>query len=243
MGTLKQKLDYLKQTKEEIKNAIVSRGLTINNEDTFRSYASMIRSIPTDFVVPEGMKFGGSTLVDAQYMDISKLTNTQEMFQMCTYLKNVPLLDFSNVVEMGDMFNGCASLEELPPLNTAKATIMVGAFSNCPLLKKIGGLDFSSIELFNHIFDGSPKIAFLNIKNLGKSEKTDSYDFSMLPDWGDDTIVPGSRQSLNDTLLNNSFNRKEANYSTVTISLNEKVYNSLHDNIITEIESKGYTIM
>ena len=45
MGTLADKLTYLQETKTAIKNAIVTKGVTINNTDTFRSYANKIREI------------------------------------------------------------------------------------------------------------------------------------------------------------------------------------------------------
>ena len=48
MGTLADKLQYLKDTKDAIKNAIVAKGVTIDNTDTFRSYADKISSISTN---------------------------------------------------------------------------------------------------------------------------------------------------------------------------------------------------
>lgn len=45
MGTLQEKLTYLNQTKQLIKNAISAKGVVISDEDTMRSYASKIESI------------------------------------------------------------------------------------------------------------------------------------------------------------------------------------------------------
>lgn len=47
MGTLTEKLDYLKETKSQIKNALVSKGQEVSSSDTFRSYASKISAIDT----------------------------------------------------------------------------------------------------------------------------------------------------------------------------------------------------
>lgn len=46
MSTIRQKLDYLNDTKYEIRQAIISRNVSIDDSDTFRSYAEKIKSIP-----------------------------------------------------------------------------------------------------------------------------------------------------------------------------------------------------
>lgn len=45
MGTLADKLQYLKDTKDAIMNAIIEKGVAITSLDTFRSYADKIKSI------------------------------------------------------------------------------------------------------------------------------------------------------------------------------------------------------
>ena len=45
MGTLLQKLEYLEQTKVDIKNALKKRGSKVTDEDTFRSYADYISNL------------------------------------------------------------------------------------------------------------------------------------------------------------------------------------------------------
>lgn len=45
MGTITDKLNYLAETKEEIKKAIIGRGQTIIDTDTFRDYATKIANI------------------------------------------------------------------------------------------------------------------------------------------------------------------------------------------------------
>ena len=45
MGSIADKLTYLQETKTAIKNAIVAKGVTIDDTDTFRSYADKIREI------------------------------------------------------------------------------------------------------------------------------------------------------------------------------------------------------
>lgn len=45
MGTLKEKLSYLSETKEAIKQALIKQQITVTDEDTFRSYADKISGI------------------------------------------------------------------------------------------------------------------------------------------------------------------------------------------------------
>lgn len=46
MGTICDKLEYLVETKQAIKDAIVSKGVSISDNDTFRSYPARIARIP-----------------------------------------------------------------------------------------------------------------------------------------------------------------------------------------------------
>ena len=48
MGTVGDKLDYLKETKEVIKTALINKGQTVNDTDTFRSYGEKIDAIKTE---------------------------------------------------------------------------------------------------------------------------------------------------------------------------------------------------
>ncbi|MEO4006948.1 BspA family leucine-rich repeat surface protein [Flavobacterium sp. CAU 1735] len=48
MGTIADKLTYLGQTKAEIRDAIIAKGVTIPEKTTFREYAGKIREISTD---------------------------------------------------------------------------------------------------------------------------------------------------------------------------------------------------
>ena len=45
MGSISDKLSYLEETKREIADAIVEKGQTVQDSDTFRSYADKIKEI------------------------------------------------------------------------------------------------------------------------------------------------------------------------------------------------------
>lgn len=48
MGTINEKLDYLETTKTKIKEAIVAKGVAVDDATTFRQYAEKITSIPQE---------------------------------------------------------------------------------------------------------------------------------------------------------------------------------------------------
>lgn len=48
MGTINEKLDYLETTKTKIKEAIVAKGVAVDDATTFRQYADKITSIPQE---------------------------------------------------------------------------------------------------------------------------------------------------------------------------------------------------
>lgn len=45
MGTLVEKLDYLEQTKKDIQQAIIAKGVEVGNDVTFRDYATKVSAI------------------------------------------------------------------------------------------------------------------------------------------------------------------------------------------------------
>lgn len=57
MGTIAEKLTYLNDTKTAIKNAVVAKGVSVSDTDTFRSYADKIGQIESGGGAP-ATKFG-----------------------------------------------------------------------------------------------------------------------------------------------------------------------------------------
>lgn len=48
MGTVADKLNYLSGTKDQIKAAIVQKGVAVPEDTPFRQYARLIKRIPTN---------------------------------------------------------------------------------------------------------------------------------------------------------------------------------------------------
>ena len=53
MGTTIEKLEYLSETKELIKQSLNNLGAEITNEDTFRSYVEKINQLAEEYPVEE----------------------------------------------------------------------------------------------------------------------------------------------------------------------------------------------
>ena len=75
MGTLKEKLSYLSETKEAIKQALIKQQVTVTDEDTFRSYADKISGI-------EGG--GGSKVISTMPASNAGSINTNNMIEICS---------------------------------------------------------------------------------------------------------------------------------------------------------------
>ena len=78
MGTTAEKLTYLNETKTAIKNAIIAKGVSVTDNDSFRSYANKIASIEggggggeTSTVSPTGLIKG--TYYDIEDFDLTTL--------------------------------------------------------------------------------------------------------------------------------------------------------------------------
>lgn len=76
MGTLKEKLSYLSETKEAIKQALIKQQVTVTDEDTFRSYADKIAGI-------EGGG-GGSKVISTMPASNAGSINTDNMIEICS---------------------------------------------------------------------------------------------------------------------------------------------------------------
>jgi hypothetical protein len=86
MGTINDKLTYLNGTKTAIKNAIVAKGVSVSDNDTFRSYATKIGNIETS----ENL----DTELNAQ--DTALSTQQSKIEELETALDNKIALDLAN---------------------------------------------------------------------------------------------------------------------------------------------------
>lgn len=144
----KDSLEILSATKYDIKNAIYEKGVEV--EGGLVTYADAIRKIKTSdvdyFKVYKGVKFGGSTIsqfpkliFEEGYIDASLL------FVGCDNITTIPQIDMTKFTNTGQMFDGCVKLGYLPPLNLPNIIRCEYMFASC------GGGEVQDIEMINSI--------------------------------------------------------------------------------------------
>ena len=221
MGTITDKLNKLAETKSAIKTAIVNKGVSISDSDTFASYANKIASIEGGsgggFVIPDGVKLGYSRVIPDN-IDTSNVTDMRNMF---TYseLYTIPLIDTSKVTNMRGMFQTCTNLDNIPLIDTSNVINMESMFYNCRRLTTIPQLDVSKVTNVSGMFTYCENLVYLKLINLGASQQITGIPLSNCTSLGDDTKVAGARQALIDTFITYSYDRATAGYSTCTVTL------------------------
>ena len=244
MWTLKEKLDYLEETKLQIKQAIIEKGIEVNDKDTFRSYVDKIREIKSsEFIMPQGMKFKDSTMTEIPMMNTNNITDMTDVFNNCNKLLTIPELNFSNVTLMSRTFYNCSSMVNIPFIDTFNVINMDNAFYGCTSLKRIESIDFRLVDTVDGIFTECNNITYLNIIGLGTSPNIYTYDFSDISKWGDANIETDARTSLLNTFQNNICDRKSHNMNEiVTLKLHKDVEKRFTQELKNSLTKKGYKI-
>jgi hypothetical protein len=156
------KLNYLNDTKELIKEALIEKGIEVSDTDTFRSYAEKISEIETgggkatlpagtvlsfyDIPASESPTGKAENVTDEMLdtffdnVDTSNMSlghiNFQNTFNNsgCTHITTVPLFDTSNIIDFSSMFKNCTSLQNVPVYNSSSVMYMSDMFYGCPNL-------------------------------------------------------------------------------------------------------------
>ena len=251
------KLQKILDTKSSIKKALQDKGLTV--DDVFSNYPDKVNSMiykiqisssnASDIIIqyPNNVDvlsckelFNNSKITEAPLFDTSNITDMSNMFYSCSKLTTVPLFNTSKVTNMSYMFFYCNYLTTVPLYDTSKVTTMSYMFYNCSKLTTISKLDMSSVTDFGSMFNDCSKLSTINILNLGKQQSVYSTLEANGTIWGQGSDE--ALQSLKDSLITNSFDRKTAGYSTMTIYLSTATKALLTDAEKAQITAKGYTI-
>ena len=253
--------------KQNIKSALIGKG--VSPTGGLSTYADAINRISTGdsgiFVVPDGMKFAGSTITQFPMVDTSNVTDMFDMFYNCTSLHTIPLLDTSNVTDMNSMFLDCTSLHTIPLLDTSNVTNMHNMFYNCHSLTTIPQLDTSNVTNVGGMFAGCTSLQSLPLLdfskvwimglffNNGESGKiTTLTDLGGFKNLGNDQILsinsgflsyaPNLTHESLMNVINNLYDRKSAGYSNANIDFGSTNLAKLSDEEKAIATNKGWTL-
>ena len=187
MGTVLDKLSYLKETKESIKNAIVEVGGQVSDEDAFSDYAHKIMNCATIKKLLDATKKTDSFFSNYSGESVdefipnpsftSSVTRMDFMFGNCTNLTSIPLMDTSSVTNMSSMFNNCKNLTSIPLMDTSSVTRMDYMFSNCTNLTSIPLMDTGSVTNMGSMFSNCTNLTSIPLMDTSSVHHMD-YMFS-----------------------------------------------------------------
>lgn len=188
-NTIYDKLEYLEDTKEQIKQAIVAKGVSVSESDTFRSYADKIGSIETggggtgDCSVSACFDDVGYTFVPvyiqegletaAQFKAAWNSENTA--IDMTGYEDSTvffPKIDTSNVTTLKNAFADTSILvfpnNDFPALNNGNNDVFTVTFRDASRLVSVdfGVIPNGTYEL-DSTFSGCTNLERLKINNTG----------------------------------------------------------------------------
>ena len=159
-NNIQDKLAYLEETKGLIKEAIIAKGGTVSDEDTFRSYADKIKTIEAGgggsiAGAPSGMKFVNSTFttVPTEILPyIEQQTDLSGIFENCENLTTVPSFDASRATSMQKMFYNCQKLQTVSQIKTLNLTTTNNMFYYCKALETVPLFDTSRVTDLSLMF-------------------------------------------------------------------------------------------
>ena len=149
---------------DENDNGVVSRTIYTNN-------------------VPTSVNFIDQTsLIELEYLDISKITNMSNMFKNCTNLVKVNTdgWDVKNATNMSNMFNNCTNLIDLDTSewNVGKVTNMSSMFNGCSSLidLSISSWNVGNVTNMSSMFNGCSSLIELSISSWNVGNVTSIAD-------------------------------------------------------------------
>ena len=151
MGTLAEKLSYLDGTKTAIKNAIIAKGVDVEDADTFRAYADKIGQIEGGGI-PEYMMYA---IVDDGATSVPTMPDAKYWLMSKVYIP-------SSVTQIGDNFVTRSAITEASGGGSG-LTFGVNAFQYCSSLVTI---DLPTATVFGgNVFSGCTSLANIGLGN------------------------------------------------------------------------------
>lgn len=171
MSDTVEKLKYLKETKKAIKNALIERGMTVSDTDTFRSYADKILEIPS----------GSSDLV--KYVTFMSWDGTEELFVMPVLVGD----DCKDPVTRGDIETPTKESTNTQNFTHSGWALSEGGSTNSLILKSIledtvvyAAFTSSTRYYTVNFYDGDTLLKTMNVEYGGTANyiaEKDGYGF------------------------------------------------------------------
>lgn len=249
--TTADRLNDLITAKEDMKSAIIEKGVT--PEGGLSTYADAIRQIEGSgsggegsIKLPDGTKFMNSTFTNVPFFDTSAITDMSQMFYNCYNLVFIPLFDTSNVTNMYYMFymgydttgGGLfprSNLISVPLFDTSNVTNMACMFCACDKLTEIPAFNTSKVQRVADMFDGCrslttiPELDFTNVDYMSGTSTGFLYGLHEL------TNVGGFRNLGYKEHLTGHIRLSSAKLTTESI---RNIFNLLYDRA-----TAGYSII
>lgn len=262
MSTIADKLQDLVTAKEDMKSALVEKGVTPTGG--LSTYADAIDTIENDDVelIPlcDGVRLANSSQIDFSMFDFSKVENFGGMFNNVRASGEIVLNNtIRKITNASGMFN-YSTITRVPFLPTEHCKNMSYMFSNTLYMSSITPLDTRNCEDMSYMFKSS-RINTIPLMDCGKvttiyymcqdcHAKIEGFkDLGKQPEL--DTVyafanVPGiSKQSILN-IIDNLYDRASAGYSIVTITFAPGTKDPENDielqNAMMEAANKGWTI-
>ena len=261
--------------KTAIAQSISNKGVECSATDKLSTFATKIDSIKTGstggtgekFVVPNGLKFGYSTVFDPELYDVSNVTDMSVMFYECSRLTSLDLSGWntSKAIYMENMFQECSRLTslDLSGWNTSKVTDIRAMFHNCSALTSLdlSGWNTSKVTDISGMFYNCSALTSIDLSGFSLISCTKAADIFRfdnnlvnlkLPDLGhnqnctslDLTFCSKLTKDSILFLFNNAFDRSAAGYTKAfTIKLNATTKALLTEDEIAIATNKGFTVV
>lgn len=180
--TITENVNQAVQDFDNIKQAIIDKGIEVPNGTPTSEYADKIGTIKSNGLdtstVTDFSNFAKNnrfTEEQLKKIDTSIGTDFGYMFDGCTSLTTItiPQLYTSKGTNFGFMFRGCSKLTTVPQLDTSNGTSFSGMVSYCSSLTTIPQLDTSIGTKFDYMFGDCRSLT--TIPQLDTSNGTNFY--------------------------------------------------------------------
>jgi len=150
--------------------------ITTNGTHDVTNYASA--NVNTKWVVPEGVKFQGTTIIPSN-IDTSQIEDMSYMFYQTT-VTSISTVNTSSATDMQYTFAYCNNLVSISNLDTSKVTDFRSLFRNDSALTSVPVLSFASMTTsskFNYMFGSCTALSDTSLDNILQSCITVHTDF------------------------------------------------------------------